>query len=151
MPLYEESLALARRARDHLLIGAALMPLGTLGLDRGALDDAQRLLRDGLQEYIEADARTAFPLSLEQFAALAVARHQAVRALRLAGTGAAWRQNLATYPTPYRAWVQRYITAARLMLPRMQADAAWRAGEAMGLEEAIANALGGEVASTALC
>ncbi len=98
--IYHESLALARQAGDRLLVGAELMPLGTLALDRGALAQAQRLLRDGLQQYIEAEVETAFPLALEQFVALAAARHQAVRALRLAGAGAAWRRNLATYPTP---------------------------------------------------
>jgi non-specific serine/threonine protein kinase len=120
------------------------MPLGTLALDRGALDEARRLLRDGLTGYIEAKVETAFPLALEQFAALAAARGQAERALRLAGAGAAWRRRLATYPTPYTAWLERYLSVAQLQLPRAQAEAAWEAGEAMSLEHAVAYALADE-------
>ena len=147
VPLYEESLGLARQVDDRLLIGAALMPLGTLALDRGELAQAQQLLQEGLKRYIEADVETAFPLALEQFAALAAARNQAVRALRLAGAGAAWRRILRTHPTPYRAWVQRSIAAEGLMLPHTQADQAWQAGEAMSLEEAIAYAVNNESGS----
>jgi hypothetical protein len=147
VPIYHESLALARQAGDRLLVGAALMPLGTLALDRGALGQAQRLLQDGLQQYIEAEVETALPLALEQFAALAAARHQAVRALRLAGAGAAWRRNLATYPTPYGAWVEWYISVARLMLSEAQAQEAWQAGEAMSLEQAIEHALDDEASA----
>lgn len=140
-PLYQESLALARQAGDRLLVAAALMPLGTLALDRGALAEARQLLRDGLQGCIEAGVETALPLALEQFAALAAASGQAERALRLSGAGAAWRRRLATYPTPYTAWVKRYLSAARRALPRVQAEAARQAGEAMSLEEAVASAL----------
>jgi uncharacterized protein HemY len=142
--LYRESLALARQAGDRLLVAAALMPLGTLALDRGALAEARQLLRDGLQGYIEAGVETALPLALEQFAALAAACDQANRALRLAGAGAAGRRRLATYPTPYTAWVERYLSAARRTLPRAQAEAAWQAGEAMSLEHAAASALDDE-------
>jgi uncharacterized protein HemY len=140
-PLYQESLALAKQAGDRLLIGAALMPLGTLALDRGALAEAQRLLQDGLEQYIEAGVETALPLALEQFAALAASQGQGVRALRLAGAGAAWRRNLATYSTPYDAWVKRYISTARLVLSRTEAEEAWQAGECMSLEQAINYAL----------
>jgi tetratricopeptide (TPR) repeat protein len=140
-PLYEESLAVARQTGDCLLVGAALMPLGALALDRGAIAQAQHLMRDGLQQYTGANVATAFPLALEQFAALAAARGQGVRGLRLASAGAAWRRRLSTYPTPYAAWVARYVSAARQLLSEVQTEEAWRAGEAMSLDQAIDYAL----------
>jgi hypothetical protein len=71
LPLYEESVVLAEEAHDRLLIAAALMPLGSLAIERGDLADAERLLRQGLAIYIELELTTAYPLALEQFAALA--------------------------------------------------------------------------------
>src|SRR5207302_3265429 len=68
--IYEESFTLAEKAGDRLLMGAALMPLGTFALDRGALDEAQVLLRKGLAMYLEVHLPAALPLALEQFAAL---------------------------------------------------------------------------------
>jgi tetratricopeptide (TPR) repeat protein len=94
--LYEESLTLAEEVGDRLLMGAAPMPLGTLALDRGALDEAQALLRKGLAMYIELQLEVALPLALEQFAALAAAQGYLVRALRLSGAGTAWRRKLDT-------------------------------------------------------
>jgi hypothetical protein len=139
-PLYEESLALAREAGDRLLIAAALMPLGTLALDRNVLDEARALLLDGLALYVELRLETAFPLALEQFAAVAAARGQAVRALRLAGAGAAWRLRLDTHPTPHAAWLEAYLSRARRVLDAGVAQAAWAGGQAMTLEGAIAYA-----------
>ena len=140
-PLYQESLALAGQVGDRLLMGAALMPLGTLALDRSALQEAEQLLHNGLGHYIKADVKAAFPLAFEQFAALAAARGHAARALRLAGAGAAWRRRLSTYPTPYTAWIEGHVSKARLMLSETKAQEAWRCGEAMNLDHALAHAL----------
>ena len=139
--LYEESLALAREAGDCLLIAAALMPLGTLALDRNAVGEARALLTDGLTLYVELQLETAFPLALEQFAAVAAVRGQAVRALQLAGAGAAWRLRLDTHPTPYAAWLDAYLSRARRILDAADAQAAWADGQAMSLKGAVAYAL----------
>jgi hypothetical protein len=143
VPLYEESLTLAREIGDRILMGAALMPLGTLALDRGAPDHAEALLCEGLAMYVEVQLEVALPLALEQFAALAAAQDYPVRALRLAGAGAALRRSLETYPTPYRAWIDGYLSMVRMSLDEREATEAWNAGEAMSLKQAVTYALRG--------
>jgi hypothetical protein len=91
--------------------------------------------------YLEAQLEVALPLALEQFAALAAAQGHSVRALRLAGAGAAWRHKLNTRATPYRDWLDRYVSNSRLTLDESKATSVWEAGEAMNLERAIAYAL----------
>jgi len=138
--LYEEALANARAADSSILIAAALMPLGTLALEHGDAETAQVLLREGMTRYVELNLTMAFPLALEQFAALAAAQGRSRRALRLAGAGARQRDLLAALPTPYVAWVERSIAPARHALGEAAADAAWSQGQAMTLEQAIAEA-----------
>jgi len=139
--VYEESLALATEIGDQLLIAAALMPLGTLALDRSAVDEADELLRDGMAIYVELRLETAYPLALEQFAAVAAARGEAVRALRLAAAGAVWRRRLDTNQTPYPAWLESYLSRATLALKGTDVHSACLDGEAMTLKEAIDYAL----------
>lgn len=139
--LYEEALANARAADSSLLIAAALMPLGTLALDRRDAPTAQALLREGIARYIELDLTMAFPLALEQFAALAAAQDRPHRALCLAGAGARQREFLAALPTPYVAWIERSVARARHSLGEVAAEAAWDKGQAMTLEQAVAMAL----------
>jgi hypothetical protein len=120
---YLESLAVARDVQDRLLIAAALMPLGSFAIERGDLTEADGFLRQGLAIYVDVELASAYPLALEQFAALAAAGGQAVRALQLAGAGAAWRADLDTYPTPYVAWMAGYASLARGALSAGDAQA----------------------------
>ena len=143
--LYEESLALARETGDRLLVAAALMPLGTQAIHQGAVAQARAFLVEGLSLYVELRVETAYPLALEQFAALAAECGQATRALRLAAAGAAWRRQLDTYPTPYTDWLEGYVGRAREALDPSAALAAWAEGEALPLDVAIGSALQEEV------
>jgi len=136
--LYEEALVNARAADSSVLIAAALMPLGTLALESGDVETAQALLSEGMTRYIELDMTMAFPLALEQFAALAAVQGRHRRALCLASGGARQRELLAALPTPYAAWVERFMAPARHALGEAAADAVWAEGQAMTLKQAIA-------------
>ncbi len=84
------------------------------------------------------------PNSLEGVAALAVAEGHPVRALRLAGAAAAARRAVGrAQSTVDRDAVERRLARARRALPQEAAASAWREGEAMPLEAALADALDG--------
>ena len=135
--LYEESLAIARDIDDQLLVAAALMPLGSLAVERGDLEEAERLLQQGLVIYVDLKLDISYPLALEQFAALAAALGQPTRALRLASAGTAWRTRLDTYQTPYAAWIERHVSRAREALSAAAAEHAWVEGHSMTLDQAL--------------
>jgi hypothetical protein len=92
--LYAEALTHARRAEHRVLTAAALMPLGTLALERDALGEARARLTEGLTLFVAARVPATCPVALEQFAALAEGRP--LRAVRRAGAGAAQRERLGT-------------------------------------------------------
>ncbi|RIK26780.1 MAG: hypothetical protein DCC55_39770 [Chloroflexi bacterium] len=65
-----------------------------------------------------------------------------MRALKLAGAAAALRADMGfVLPPVERAHVDRLCTVARQALTADDADAAWAAGMAMTLDEAVAYAL----------
>lgn len=139
-PLLQESLARAREAGNRFLTGAALLGLGTVATDLGDHAAAQARLAEAVAALREE--QRVLPIALDDFAALAAARGQPRRALRLSGAAAAQHERLDTYRAAnIRAWIDRHLAAARAALPAMDADAAWAEGQAMTLEQAIAYAL----------
>jgi hypothetical protein len=80
--------------------------------------------------------------SLERFATLAVGRRQPQRATRLLGAAAALRERIgAPLPPVDRADYDRDVASAHAQLDEVTFDAAWAAGQALTLEQAIAEAL----------
>jgi hypothetical protein len=71
--LYAEALTHARAAQHRVLTAAALLPLGTLALDRGDLGQARARLTEGLTLFVAAGMTAGVPVAMEQFAALAAA------------------------------------------------------------------------------
>ncbi|GEM_PF-3492186 len=141
--LLEECLAHVRGTEDRVMTGAALMPLGALAVERGDIDLAHTLLAEGIAIFAAVQLTMGFPLSLQEFAALAAVEGQPGRALRLFGAGAKQHERLATIQLPYiRAWVEGYAAIARQALSKEDVDAAWAEGQALSLEQAIAYALG---------
>ena len=56
--------------QHRVLTAAALMPLGTLALERGDLGEARARLTEGLPLFVAARMPAGLPVALEQFAAL---------------------------------------------------------------------------------
>ena len=75
-------------------------------------------------------------------AGLAAAQAQPVRALRLAGAAAAFRETLGkSQPRNLQDWIERKLVPIKETLGAEAAAAAWAEGCAMGVERAMAYAL----------
>ena len=76
--------------------------------------------------------------SFDGLACLAVAQGQFARALKLAGASAAQRERFPLEIVRYdQDEVGRIVASAREALGQREADAAWQAGRAMPLDQAI--------------
>jgi non-specific serine/threonine protein kinase len=150
---YEESVALHRDVgEDAERLSLTLRHLGGLALDRGEVVQAATYIADG-RAVLEERARTYtgpglglwfrlwYIASLEAHAELAAARGQARRALRLAGAATALRAQTNFLLAPFdQAALARRLAPAREALGAAEQAEVWAAGQALTLEQAIAEA-----------
>jgi non-specific serine/threonine protein kinase len=153
--LLDESLALYRRGgrtQPSSARALAVEWLGIVAFQQADYAAALTHLRESLailaglrEQYYAADV-------VDWIAAVAVAQGQPARGLRLAGAAAVLREAHGTVEVVARSWIaaerDRRLAAARQALDDGVAGAAWAAGRALSLEEAVTEALG-EVAETA--
>ena len=110
--------------------------------DQGNVEQAERLLKEGLAWQRELENRRQIAESLERFAILAVGRRQPGRAAQLLGAASMLRKRLgAPLPPIEHAGIDSTVTAVRAQLGEAAFDAAWTEGQAMTLEQAVAEAL----------
>jgi hypothetical protein len=103
---------------------------------------AGALFRESLTIARARGFRPLLARGLESFAGVAAAQGQARRALRLAGAAAALREAMdAPLPPPERAVHEQRLEPTRQALGEPAAAATWAAGQALSLEEAVAEAL----------
>ena len=143
----EESLGLYRALGDAWGMAWSHGLLGEVAAARGDLSGARARYAAGLAGLRESGDRWGLSVLLDATAALAAARAQPGRALRLAGAAAALRAAIGLTRSPADdARAERRLRAARAALGGAAAAAAWAAGRAMSLEAATACALedGGE-------
>ncbi|HMA33222.1 MAG TPA: tetratricopeptide repeat protein [Chloroflexia bacterium] len=138
----EESLGLYRELG---LRGGISIVLGNLGAEAGYRGDyarARALWVESLGLYQELGSALGLIYVLERFASLAIGQGQAIAAARLWGAAAAQREALgAPQPPAERAlWAPHQAAAQAALAPETWA-AAWAAGRALALDEAIAYAL----------
>jgi predicted ATPase/DNA-binding CsgD family transcriptional regulator len=142
--VYEECLAISRemgdRQREALMLGC----LGYVAQYQGDYGRAEALMMDSLALLRELHLRygivATFSLAL---AGPVGARGDAERAARLLGAGEALLEALGVGLQPAdKLEVDRYQAAVREQLDEATFEAAWAAGRAMSLEEAVAYALG---------
>jgi predicted ATPase/DNA-binding XRE family transcriptional regulator len=139
---YEESLSTRRELGDRRGVAHSLMHLGTVASAQGNLGAAHARLAESLAILRELKDEAGFALALERFAPLAAARRQPARALRLAGAAAALRELIRVPLTAdSEAQLEARLAPARQAIGPEAAAAAEAAGRAMGLEQAIADAL----------
>jgi hypothetical protein len=138
----EECLALSRALATPRSVAAGQLALAALTLDEGDLDAARRYSDEGLRLMRDLGNLVEVPRALEGMAGLAAATGRPARALRLAGAAAAIRAAVGTRPLPVEQEnLDRWLTAARQALGAAEQAAAWGAGRALTLEEAIAAGL----------
>jgi predicted ATPase/DNA-binding CsgD family transcriptional regulator len=138
----EETLTLAREVGDRMHIGRAFLRLSRLADQEGDAASAHALARESLLLHQEIGDREGITRCLEQFATLAAARGQAMPAVRLLGAAGALRE---AYGPPLslaqQAAHDRTAAALQSALDPETFAAAWAAGRALPLDEAIAEAL----------
>jgi DNA-binding CsgD family transcriptional regulator len=139
--LMEESLVNFREAAWPYGVGWSLITLGWIATDQGQLEHARKCLSDSMRLLREIGARSKMVECLEGFAQLEVADGRPERALRLAGAAAALRLAIRVPLSPgERGALEPRIQRAQAVLGRASA-AAWAAGQALSLDEAVAYAL----------
>jgi predicted ATPase len=149
--LFEESLALRRALRDDNASGVILRYLGEIAEEQGATEQAGVYYAEALRALRDAwDVHRAVA-TLRGVAALALRQGQPARALRLAGVAdrvratadpAMWLDVAPKQALWARtSWEQIRAAAQRAMSPA-DAAAVWAEGQALSLEDAIADALG---------
>jgi predicted ATPase/DNA-binding NarL/FixJ family response regulator len=149
--LLEESLLVKRESQDRWGIAAALHHLGEVALEQGHFSAARARYEDSLIEWLELGDSWSIALVFESLAALAHARGNSARGLRLIGAAGALRERLGTSvcPPARRLQMQRLLEAVEAALGREACNAGLAEGKAMNLDEAIAFARTAEVPQAA--
>jgi predicted ATPase/DNA-binding CsgD family transcriptional regulator len=142
----EAALAIYRGVGDRLGVAvgtaAALNCLGLVATARGDAARAGAHLRAALEQRAALGDRWGVADSLASLAALAAASRQPERAARLFGAAEAMREAIAVpLALPERAVFEAAIARARAGLPEVAFAAAWAAGRALSLEDAVGEAL----------
>jgi tetratricopeptide (TPR) repeat protein len=152
LPLLEEGLALGRELGDLQAMANTLVSLGYGHCALGRYGHAQEQWNEALRLYSEQGDRLGITISLEGMAELAAtaraAREDGMiaydpgRAVRLIGAATALRQVLGASRGPMElAAFNGQIAGLEATLGESAFTAAWEAGQAMHMEEAIAEAL----------
>jgi tetratricopeptide (TPR) repeat protein len=141
--LWEQALARARAVDDPSLTALASAGLGQVALREGDLARALALGREALALHWQLGDQVNSVLALEYLASALGNAGARERSARLLGATAAWRETTgAPQDASERADIESALVAARIALGEERWDAAFAAGRARSLEDAIAEALG---------
>ena len=140
--LLEESLALRQKLGNKWGVGVSLGTLGWVAMREGDWDRATARLGQSLAVRREIGDMGGSAWCLERLAEVAVAQGRAPKAVWLLGAAATLRASIGSVVDP----VDQPAYESRLAALRAQLDdelfaAAWEAGWAVSLDEAIAQAL----------
>ncbi|MGN6697929.1 MAG: ATP-binding protein, partial [Thermomicrobiales bacterium] len=140
--LLSEVLAIRRALGGQLGIARAEANLAMVARLEGAGAEAWTLLAGALPQMLVL-GDDGLPDAAEDLAGLLVARGLVCHAARLYGATAAWRTTKAAAPRlpQNETQYQRDLAAARAQCDAATWDAAWAAGSALALEDAITEAL----------
>ena len=139
---YDEALTLAQAGGYKDMIGSIRHNQAYLALHQGEYARAEASLVESLvvSRATEDWGQVAYGVAV--MGGVAVAQGQPERAARLLGAAEAWFDVPGhTIDPPERAEHDGYIAAARAQLGEEAFAAAWAAGQALTLEQAIAEAL----------
>jgi len=140
--LYEESLAILRELGDKSGIAYSLSNLGNVAWRQGDVAAARALHDESLAIRRELGDKLGIAYTLEGMAALAAGQGQNERAARLWVTAEVLREAIHSPLSPKEKEAHdRKVATARASLGEEAFAAAWEAGRAMTLEQAIEYAL----------
>jgi predicted ATPase len=142
----EQSLAAFRQLRDGWGIASALSDLASLNSDQGNDAEARRLYGESIKMFQELGHKRGIARALECLAVSAAAQSSAEQSLHLAGAAAALRQRLgAPLALADQPRLEKALEFARRTLGNAAGLTAWMEGWAMPVEQAIHEALDGEM------
>ena len=146
--LHEESLPLFREyGAPDLGVAQALQSLGETALAQGDAALATTHFTEALMLCRDLGDRAGMAWCLAGLAGVAAVNEDPERAAWLWGAAEALRQSIGAREAPAsRATRERLIAQARKQLGEAAFAAKWAEGQKMTMEEAIAEALGGEAA-----
>jgi tetratricopeptide (TPR) repeat protein len=145
--LLEDCLALAREGGDREMMGLVLLNLGRLAQVDGDVGRAASLLRQSMTMYRDLGDQAGLSAAVGFLGVLAISRgmhRTGVRLLGAVGPGPAL--SLPLTPDDRRAY-EESIAAARAALGEQDFAAAWPAGQAMTLEQAVDFALSDDISA----
>jgi hypothetical protein len=135
---YECGIAAFREADDRWGIARSLSDLGNLTREQGDIAASEALHRESLTVFQELGHKRGQARELESIAALAAARSDPGRALRLAGAAAALRQTIgAPLTIVEQTKLEQCLEPARKQLSATAARAAWLEGWVMPVEMVV--------------
>ena len=135
--LCSEGLRLAREVGDKWVIWSNLQAWGNLQLARGAWDLAALAHWEELQLALDIGDLRGVADGLAGLAGVAVGRGHAKQGARLLGAADSLREAIGRRMLPGHAQFERTMAAARDAIGEAQVEAAWSAGGAMELAQAI--------------
>jgi DNA-binding CsgD family transcriptional regulator len=138
---FERALAVAEKSGDKTGTARATYQLAELARLEGDLDSSVSLHHDGLRQFRALGVRTGVAATLDALARVAAARENADVAARLFGAAEALRHTLGLSPRAMqRDLCDADVARARERLPEEEFREAWRTGEQLSLEDALAYA-----------
>ena len=142
----EQSLAAFRQMRDEWGIASALSDLASLNCDQGNNAEARRLFGESIKMFQELGHKRGIARALESLAVSAASQSNAEQSLHLAGAAAALRQRLGAPPSvTEQPRLEKALNFARRTLGSAAGLTAWMEGWAMPVEQAVREALDGNV------
>jgi predicted ATPase/class 3 adenylate cyclase/DNA-binding CsgD family transcriptional regulator len=140
--LAAEAVSASRQTSNRRLEALALAIFGGIVLSLGDHAAARDRLRESIDVYLEVGDLAGVGQVLDRFVELAAAQGRFDGALQLAGAATALHERAGAVRTPRsQARLDRALEPARSSLSKEAADAAWRAGCALDVDEAITAAL----------
>jgi non-specific serine/threonine protein kinase len=134
----EQSLTAFRQAGDRFTIALTLDSLARVNIKLGANDEARANYLEALTISQEFQDSANASISLDGLAALEILNGSAQRALQLASAAQNLRKGTGVEPAPeLNEQIDGTLAAARTKLSGEAADAAWKQGATLSMEEAI--------------
>lgn len=140
-PALEEALALAGKHGDRLGIALGHHTVGQVARLDGRFDDAMLHCREAIRFVHELGDDAQLTEPLQGLAAVAIATDKAELGVRLLGANAAIRERLGGGPPPEWIRLGDPLGDARKVLTEKAYQRAWKAGLAMSVDDAVAEAL----------
>ena len=141
--LCEESVALHRTLGDHWGVAHSLHSLGRVLFFQGHHARARELYSESIMLHQQVGDRGGVAECLEAIAELGISQGAMNYAAQFYGTAVALRDSIRMpLPSAEQAQYERNVATARQALGGSAWTAAWAAGRALTMEEAIAAALG---------